>query len=331
MVVADWVSFSPSLSAMVLCVTDGGVFCGRWNRPIPHIFLYGSSILCSPIASLVFLVPSHPRTMSSSRASTTSSVSPVDWKLSLPAATQKAVYLLKTNGRHSSMRSLVKGRSVTLNSTSSSDYANRTLLCILVVIGLWSAAYGPIPAVTHYSLGRIDLPCPDVLWSASSPEQWKALSNTIEKPPCWQDTVESLLSDVSHQSSGLSSLCLLVGLLLYTDELREGSSMSSNEIHDHIKEALDNWQRQHHSETPEGGIIYTIAQPAAVFLRISFLIDIRGAMACFLRQDLHGMRSLLRKGDLRNATREALSLLSPLCTSPYTQVSMVAIPCGESH
>jgi len=207
----------------------------------------------------------------------------------------------------------------------------RTLLCVLVMVGLWSAAYGPIRGATKHFYNYIPLPCPEVLWSATSAEQWKGLSAAFpNRPPRLQETIDQLVAGEATRCSGLSSLCLIVGLLLYADDLRGNSSMSPEELGGYLQLAVRRWAQSHDSDRRENTSANYIAYPAASYLEISFQVDIRAAMAQFIRYDFASMRAGLRQGHLRVAAMEGLSALVPWAACHKNQISMVSIPCGRA-
>ncbi|OAL28311.1 hypothetical protein AYO22_03017 [Fonsecaea multimorphosa] len=202
----------------------------------------------------------------------------------------------------------------------------RSLLCVLVMTGLWSTAYGPIQNSAAPFFDQIELPCAEILWTSTSAEQWKGLSRTARPPEKLREVVLRLLNGSNYACSGLASLSIVVSLLVYMDELRIGASGDLSGFRAHLVTAINRWDESHSQDRRENNSINFIAFPAAAYLRVFLEVNIRSAMAAFLKHDFCAMRDFLRDGDLKKAGVEALSGLVPWASCHKNQISMVAIP-----
>jgi hypothetical protein len=207
---------------------------------------------------------------------------------------------------------------------------DRSLLCIQAMAALWQAAYGTISGINGASFAGIKLPCSEQVWTAGSAEQWKQLESWLPEPLYLKEAVDGLVSRKTLPCSGLTSLSLLVGVMLYGEELRGSDAISCAEMKDHMKTALGSWMSSHDPTRPENSTMNFIVYPAAYYLSLSVQVDAKLAMSHFFHYDFMAMRNDLRQGDLRAAAKEAMAGLIPWCSSHKNQVSMVAVPCGNN-
>lgn len=224
-----------------------------------------------------------------------------------------------------------KKRYMELNYLQEPDLTTtRSLLCVLVMTGLWSAAYGPISHSNISFFDEIELPCAEVLWTATSAEQWKGMNSRTRRPETLRGRVLEVLNGSYYPCSGLASLCIVVGLLIYMDELRSEAVTNVSDFRDQMRMAIDRWAASHSPDRRDNNAINFIAFPAAAYLRASLEVNITGAMSSFLNREFSVMRDTIREGDLRKAGCEALSGLVPWASCHKNQISMVAIPLGEA-
>ncbi len=188
--------------------------------------------------------------------------------------------------------------------------------------------YGTVRSTISNFLGSIEMPCLEVLWSPSSASEWKKRSSQVElRPARLQDAVESLFANAVTPYYGLASMCLVVGLLVYADELRISSSMSPTELNDHLGQAIENWITS--NAQPKHEYAGSISFPAAAYARLSLYVDIQAAMKAFLKREFIDMRATLRKGDLVQASRCGIQGIVPWSIAHKNQISMVSVPCGK--
>jgi len=204
----------------------------------------------------------------------------------------------------------------------------RSLLCILIMARLWSAVYGSVPGIFGSFLNNVKVPVPEILWRAPTAVAWKDTSRRIDcvKLPRLEAVLHSLFSQKVTLSNGLSSLCQIVGLLIYMDEVRSASAMTSAELNNYFSEAIDNWTRSHSRQQHEHPA--SISFPAAAYARLLLQVDIPGAMEMFIKGDFLAMRSILRGGNLIEASRIGMSGLIPWAVAHKNQISMVSVPCA---
>ncbi|KAF7121608.1 hypothetical protein CNMCM5793_009079 [Aspergillus hiratsukae] len=206
----------------------------------------------------------------------------------------------------------------------------RSILCFIVVSGLWSVAYEPIVNVLDFPFSLIEFPWSETLWNARSAVQWHALYQNprSRSPGSWSENVEALLFGKPQPLNGLASLCLIVGLLLYIDGLRREAVLDVVEINSYLQHALDQWFQIHDRTSMENLALNHLCYPAAYYLRISLVLDIRQTMDLMRSGQFSAMRKVLREGDLVQAAAFARAAMVPWVISRRNQTSMVAIPCG---
>lgn len=176
----------------------------------------------------------------------------------------------------------------------------------------------------------IEFPYSERLWNAASAAQWLELWKDPQNKIAgsWSENVEALLFGKPRPFDGLASLCLLVGLLIFIDELQREAVLDSSEINQYVRRALDQWWTMHDQASPENAAINHLCYPAAYYLRICLCIDARKTIDLFLANDFPTMRCLLREGDLDQAASSATAALIPWVINRRNQSSMVAVPCG---
>ncbi|GFG07358.1 uncharacterized transporter C1002.16c [Aspergillus lentulus] len=196
--------------------------------------------------------------------------------------------------------------------------------------GLWSVAYEPIVNVLDFPFSLIEFPWSETLWNARSAVQWHALYQNprSRSPGSWSENVEALLFGKPQPLNGLASLCLVVGLLLYIDGLRREAVLDVVEINSYLQHALDQWFQIHDRTSMENLALNHLCYPAAYYLRISLVVDIRQTMDLMRSKEFSAMRRVLREGDLVQAAAFARAAMIPWVISRRNQTSMVAIPCG---
>lgn len=173
------------------------------------------------------------------------------------------------------------------------------------------------------------MPCLEILWSASSALEWKRRAVQVESRPArLQDAVESLFANTVTPYYGLASMCLIVGLLVYADELRLSTCMFPTELNDHLGQAIDNWANSNAQQKQEYAA--SISFPAAAYARLSLHVDIQTAMRAFVQKKFNDMREILRIGDLLHASRYAMQGIVPWSIAHKNQISMVSVPCGKA-
>lgn len=209
----------------------------------------------------------------------------------------------------------------------------RSILCFIVVSGLWSVAYEPIVNVLDFPFSLIEFPWSETLWNARSAVQWHALYQNprSRSPGSWSENVEALLFGKPQPLNGLASLCLIVGLLLYIDGLRREAVLDVVEINSYLQHALDQWFQIHDRTSMENLALNHLCYPAAYYLRISLVLDIRQTMDLMRSRQFSAMRRVLREGDLVQAAAFARAAMVPWVISRRNQTSMVAIPCGKPY
>lgn len=208
------------------------------------------------------------------------------------------------------------------------EQRRRTKLGILVMVGLWSTAFGNLLEASATSFNNAELPSSEVAWTAASAELWKGLNAKPRNPAprFFQAEVEALLNGTSKPCNGFSTLILIVGLLLYADEMRH--SLTIAELKALVNPAIDHWGEVHHRGKRENLDVNFISIPSAAYLRLSFEVDIRAAMPLFLAKNFSSMRLLLREGDLFTAAEHAIDALVPWAVSHKNRISMVSLPCA---
>ncbi|KAF4251695.1 hypothetical protein CNMCM8980_005564 [Aspergillus fumigatiaffinis] len=196
--------------------------------------------------------------------------------------------------------------------------------------GLWSVAYEPIVNVLDFPFSLIEFPWSETLWNARSAVQWHALYQNprSRSPGSWSENVEALLFGKPQPLNGLASLCLVVGLLLYIDGLRREAVLDVVEINSYLQHALDQWFQIHDRTSMENLALNHLCYPAAYYLRISLVVDIRQTMDLMRSKQFAAMRKVFREGDLVQAAAFARAAMIPWVISRRNQTSMVAIPCG---
>ncbi|KAF7177594.1 hypothetical protein CNMCM7691_005923 [Aspergillus felis] len=206
----------------------------------------------------------------------------------------------------------------------------RSILCFIVVSGLWSVAYEPIVNVLDFPFSLIEFPWSETLWNARSAVQWHALYQNprSRSPGSWSENVEALLFGKPQPLNGLASLCLVVGLLLYIDGLRREAVLDVVEINSYLQHALDQWFQIHDRTSLENLALNHLCYPAAYYLRISLVLDIRQTMDLMRSNQFAAMRKVLREGDLVQAAAFARAAMIPWVISRRNQTSMAAMPCG---
>ncbi|GFG23123.1 probable transcription factor TDA9 [Aspergillus udagawae] len=216
------------------------------------------------------------------------------------------------------------------NSYVEGESHRRSILCFIVVSGLWSVAYEPIVNVLDFPFSLIEFPWSETLWNARSAVQWHALYQNprSRSPGSWSENVEALLFGKPQPLNGLASLCLVVGLLLYIDGLRREAVLDAVEINSYLQHALDQWFQIHDRTSLENLALNHLCYPAAYYLRISLVLDIRQTMDLMRSKQFAAMRKVLREGDLVQAAAFARAAMIPWVISRRNQTSMAAIPCG---
>ncbi|EAW12127.1 C2H2-type zinc finger protein [Aspergillus clavatus NRRL 1] len=206
----------------------------------------------------------------------------------------------------------------------------RSILCFIVVSGLWSVAYEPIVNVLDFPFSLIEFPWSETLWNARSAVQWHVLYQDPQSrsPGSWSENVEALLFGKPRPLNGLASLCLVVGLLLYIDGLRREAVLDIVEINSYLQHALDKWFIMHDRTSLENLAINHLCYPAAYYLRISLVLDVRQTMDLMRSMQFAAMRKVLQEGDLIQAAAFARAAMVPWAISRRNQTSMVAMPCG---
>lgn len=202
---------------------------------------------------------------------------------------------------------------------------------MLMAFRLWSAVYGPIQGAISNCFGNLEMPAPENLWTASSATEWQSRKHQSghKSTPLLQTVIESMFSDAVPPCSGLASMCQIVGLLMYADEVRKSSEMSPSDLNDHLGQAIDNWTRSHVDQEHE--YADSLSFPAAAYARLSLEVNIEGAMQAFVNKDFESMRNVLKNGNLIEAARHGMNGLVPWAVSHKNQISMVSVPCGESQ
>lgn len=193
-------------------------------------------------------------------------------------------------------------------------------------------AYQPIANIIKIPFSLVDFPCSEKLWNATSASQWHELwkDPRHKSPGSWSDNVEALLFGKPRPFDGLASLCLLVGLLIYIDELQKEAVLDPTEVNQYLRRAVDQWWMMHDRSSPDNAAINHLCYPAAYYLRIYLCVDARKTIDLFLANDFPSMRDLLRAGELPKAASHAMAALVPWCINRRNQSSMVAVPCGMS-
>ncbi|KAF9886418.1 hypothetical protein FE257_011450 [Aspergillus nanangensis] len=206
----------------------------------------------------------------------------------------------------------------------------RSILCFIVVSGLWSVAYEPIVNVLDFPFSLIEFPWSETLWNARSVSQWQCLWRYPEhrSSGSWSENVEALLFGKPRPFNGLASLCLVVGLLLYIDGIHREATLDPHDMNLYLQRALDKWWAMHDRTSPENLAINHLCYPAAYYLRISLCLDVRKTMNLMRENEFSAMRKVLREGDLSRAASFARAAMIPWVISRRNQSSMAAIPCG---
>ncbi|KAL7928189.1 hypothetical protein V8C35DRAFT_326165 [Trichoderma chlorosporum] len=201
----------------------------------------------------------------------------------------------------------------------------RSLLCLLTMLGIWSAVHGLLVKIPEGIFTNLDLPCTESLWLATSAEQWKTLSHTVPHKLSYHSAVHKLLCDKPFPSPDLASVCLVVGLILWSKESQESLPFYPNR-QDNLQLTLCHWKRKLECQLPQEMSINLFALPITSYLRVMLQVDLRAMMSLFLNHDFVQLRQTLRCGRLREACEEALHGLVPWAPSYMNQISMVFIP-----
>ncbi|QYT01710.1 hypothetical protein H0G86_008737 [Trichoderma simmonsii] len=201
----------------------------------------------------------------------------------------------------------------------------RSLLCLLTFLGLWSAIHGLLVKIPEGIFANLDLPCTESLWLATSAEQWKSLSYTVPRKLSYRSAIHELLCDKPFPIPDLASVCLVVGLILWSNESQESLPFYSYTQGD-FRLAVCHWKRNVECQLPEERSINLFALPITSYLRVELQVDLRAMMSSFLNRDFVQLRQKLRCGRLREACEEALHSLVPWAPSYKNQISMVFIP-----
>ncbi|KAL5091612.1 hypothetical protein Trisim1_002831 [Trichoderma cf. simile WF8] len=201
----------------------------------------------------------------------------------------------------------------------------RSLLCLLTFLGLWSAIHGLLVKIPEGIFANLDLPCTESLWLATSAEQWKSASYTVPHKLSYHSAIHELLCDKPFPSPDLASVCLVVGLILWSNESQESLPFYSYTQGD-FRLAVCHWKRNVECQPPKELSINLFALPITSYLRVELQVDLRAMMSSFLHHDFVQLRQKLRCGRLREACEEALHGLVPWAPSYKNQISMVFIP-----
>ncbi|KAL6801555.1 hypothetical protein J3E68DRAFT_447602 [Trichoderma sp. SZMC 28012] len=201
----------------------------------------------------------------------------------------------------------------------------RSLLCLLTFLGTWSAIHGLLVKIPEGIFANLDLPCTESLWLATSAEQWKSLSYTVPRKLSYHSAIHQLLCDKPFPSPDLASVCLVVGLILWSNESQESLPFYSYTQGD-FRLAVCHWNRNVECQLPKERSINLFALPITSYLRVELQVDLRAMMSSFLHHDFVQLRQKLRCGRLREACEEALHGLIPWAPSYKNQISMVFIP-----
>ncbi|PTB57166.1 hypothetical protein M431DRAFT_529849 [Trichoderma harzianum CBS 226.95] len=201
----------------------------------------------------------------------------------------------------------------------------RSLLCLLIFLGLWSAIHGLLVKIPEGIFANLDLPCTESLWLETSAEQWKSLSYTLPRKLSYHSAIHELLCDKPFPSPDLASVCLVVGLILWSNESQESLPFYSYTQGD-FRLAVCHWKRNVECQLHEKMSINLFALPITSYLRVELQVDLRAMMSSFLHHDFVQLRQKLRCGRLREACEEALHGLVPWAPSYKSQISMVFIP-----
>ncbi|KAL6699252.1 hypothetical protein J3F84DRAFT_246761 [Trichoderma pleuroticola] len=201
----------------------------------------------------------------------------------------------------------------------------RSLLCLLTFLGLWSAIHGLLVKIPEGIFANLDLPCTESLWLATSAEQWKSLSYTVPRKLSYHSAIRELLCDKPFPSPDLASVCLVVDLILWSNESQESLPFYSYTQGD-FQLALCHWKRNVECQLPEEMSINPFSLPITSYLRVELQVDLRAMMSSFLHHDFVQLHQKLRRGRLREACEEALRGLVPWAPSYKNQISMVFIP-----
>lgn len=201
----------------------------------------------------------------------------------------------------------------------------RSLLCLLTFLGTWSAIHGLLVKIPEGIFVNLDLPCTESLWLATSAEQWKSLSYSVPRKLSYHSAIHQLLCDKPFPSPDLASVCLVVGLILWSNESQESLPFYSYTQGD-FRLAICHWKRNVECQLPEERSINLFALPITSYLRVELQVDLRAMMSLFLNHDFVQLRQKLRCGRLREACEEALHGLVPWAPSYKNQISMVFIP-----
>jgi len=204
------------------------------------------------------------------------------------------------------------------------------MLCVLIMVGLWSTVYGLPRSTPPYDIDSIELPCSEELWTSKSAQQWRALSPKFRTRPRLQERLDALLAGKTHPCAGFPALCLIAGLLIYADELRNSSATSAEDLNESVKQAAHAWAAGYCPDWKENLSATVLALTTANYLRMSLVTNLRAAMACFVRRDFDSMREKLREGNLRDAGHEALMGLRHWLTCANPRMNMTLLPSGKT-
>lgn len=197
--------------------------------------------------------------------------------------------------------------------------------CLFVVVGLWSVAFIPFTSCQPVSFCNLELPCPESLWLVASAQEWEAMSATPPSPRTLQSVLDDLFQDEAYTSNGLGALCLLVGILLRSQQLFRVSRSVDDQL---LQRGLNQWRRGYDATDVGNATTNFIALPAAAYLSMSFKVDATAMMDSFNRCRFEEMRQTLRNGNLRQAGLRACQAFVPWATMRKNRTSMTFIPCG---
>lgn len=204
----------------------------------------------------------------------------------------------------------------------------RSLWCILIIVGLWSTAFGVPEDYLPPIYQTLELPCPEGLWLVTSAQDWKELSDKALLPRDLWSTIDELSAGRVHPASGLTSLCLVVGILLRSVEVQKMNTADEDANH-FVREALNYWQESHSMRFPFNHATNYIVFPAVAYIYLSYEVNTTEMMEHFLGFRFDELRVDLRKGRLIEAAPHACHALVPWTTQRRNRTSMVYIPCGK--
>jgi len=174
----------------------------------------------------------------------------------------------------------------------------------------------------------LELPCSEAMWLATSAHDWKELSKASVKPSTLWVTIDELSTGCAYPANGLASLCLVVGILLRSYEIRKISD-GYGDSNQHVRQALNYWQGSHCTRLSFNHATNFIVFPAAAYLYLSYELDTTQMMKFFLSLQFDELRLTLRRGKLVKGAQHACRALVPWATRRRNRTSMVYIPCGK--